>query len=153
MKTDMEAVIKNVAVRNGAAFVKNDAVMQLITVIDTIMDTYTTQLTEHQKTLLVSFSEKIEGGLLRVTNDMNANTKTSVDAVTEYAKGILPQVMTAGATEAVKAAKGELEEMLVGFSITITSFKQMLKVCAIAMMVSAGVVTSAVLIAAMLLMR
>lgn len=153
MKTDLNAIIKNVAVRNGAGFVKNDAVMQLVTVIDTIMENYTTQLTEHQKALLVSFSEKIEEGLLRVTTDMSANTKNSVNAVTEYAKGILPQVMTAGATEAVKAAKGEMDGMLIDFSITINSFKHMLKVCAIAMLVSAGVVTSAVLIAAMLLLR
>lgn len=153
MKTDMEAVIKNVAVRNGAAFVKNDAVMQLITVIDTIMENYTTQLTEHQKTLLMSFSEKIEEGLLRVTNDMNANTKTSVNAVTEYAKGILPQVMTAGATEAVKAAKGELEGMLTDFTTSLIMFKQWLKVCAIVVAMSAGLVSLSVLIAILLLMR
>lgn len=84
---------------------------------------------------------------------MNANTKTSVNAVTEYAKGILPQVMTSGATEAVKAAKGEMEGMLVDMSIIIDSFKHMLKMCGIAMLVSAGVTTSAVLIAVMLLIR
>lgn len=153
MKTDLDTITKNVAVRNGAGLVKSDAVMQLVTVIDTIMENYTTQLTEHQKQLLVSFSEKIEESLLRVTNDMNANTKKSVNAVTEYAKGILPQVMTAGSTEAVKAAKGELAGMLIEFTMIMNSFKHMLKVCSIAMLVGAGVVTSGVLIGVMLLMR
>lgn len=127
--------------------------MQLVTVIDTIMENYTTQLTEHQKALLISFSEKIEEGLLRVTTDTNSNTKTSVNAVTEYAKSILPQVMTAGATEVVKAAKGELSGMIAEFSIMQASLKRMLKVCAIVIMASAGVVTSAVLIAVLLLVR
>lgn len=153
MKTDMDAIIKNVAVRNGAGLKKSDAVMQLVTVMDSIMESHTNQLAEHQKALLVSFSEKLEEALIRVTQDTNSSTKNSVNAVTEYAKGILPQVMTSGATEAVKAAKGELSGMLVDFSILLGSFKHMFKICAIAVMVSAGVATSALLIAAMLLMR
>lgn len=84
---------------------------------------------------------------------MNTNTKTSVNAVTEYAKGILPQIMTAGATEAVKAAKGELSGMIAEFSIMHTSSKQFLKVCTVVIAVSVGAVLSAVLIAVMLLMR
>ncbi len=151
MKTDLNVIIKNVAVRNGAGFVKNDAVMQLVTVIDTIMENYTAQLTEHQKALLLSFSEKIEEGLLRVTTDTSANTKNSVNAVTEYAKGILPQVMTAGSTEAVKAAKGELEGMLRDFTASLDAFKRWIKICVIVVAVSSGVVSLSVLIAALLL--
>lgn len=153
MKTDMDAIIKNVAVRNGAGLKKSDAVMQLVTVMDSIIESHTNQLAEHQKALLVSYAEKMEEALLRVTQDMNNSTKSSVNAVTEYAKGILPQIMTAGATEAVKAAKGELSTMLMEFSILLESFKHAIKVCGIAVMVSAGVATAAVLIAAMLLLR
>lgn len=153
MKTDLDAIIKTVAVRNGAGLKKSDAVMQLVTVMDSILESHTNQIAEQQKALLTSFSEKLEESLLRVTQDTNTSTKSSVNAVTEYAKGILPQIMTAGATEAVKAAKSELSGMLMDFSIIINSFKHMLKVCAIAMLVSAGVVTSAVLIGVMLLLR
>lgn len=153
MKTDQSVIIKNVAVRNGAGLVKSDAVMQLVTVIDTIMENYTTQLTEHQKQLLTSLSEKIEEGLLRVTADTNASTKNSVNAVTEYAKGILPQVMTAGSAEAAKAARGELSGMLMEFTAVLNAFKQRLKVCVIAVTVGAGVVSLSVLAAALVLMR
>ncbi len=153
MKTDLDAIIKKVAVRNGAGFVKTDAVMQLVTVMDAIMENHTAQLADQQNAMLASFREKLEDSLVRVTQDTNSSTRNSVNAVTEYAKGILPQVMTSGATEAVKAAKGELSGMLTEFSILLGGFKHMLKVCSIAMMVSAAVTTSAVLIAAMLLMR
>ncbi len=153
MKTDLDEVIKKVAVRNGGGLKKSDAVMQLVTVMDTIIESHTTQLAEQQKMLLVGFAEKIEEALLRITTDMKGSTEHSVSAVTGYAKGLLPKIMTTGATEAVKAAKEELSGMLVDFSILLGSFKHLLKVCVIVVAISAGVVTSAVLIAAMLWMR
>ncbi len=153
MKTDLDEVIKKVAVRNGGGLKKSDAVMQLVTVMDTIIESHTAQLAEQQKVLLIGFAGKVEEALLRITSDTKESTEHSVNAVTEYAKGILPKVMTTGAAEAVNAAKGELSGMLVDFSILLGSFKHLLKVCVIVVAVSAGITTSAVLIAAMLLMR
>lgn len=137
MKTNLDEVIKTVAVRNGAGLKKSDAVMQLVTVMDVIIENHTTQLAEHQKILLVGFAEKIEESLLSINTDMKDNTKQSVNAVTEYAKDILPKVMTAGATEAVKAAKGELATMLLEFHNTVESFKQGVKIAVIMVVLSA----------------
>ena len=86
MKTDLDAVIRAVAVNNGAGLKKTDAVMQLVTVMDAIIESHTQQLAEQQKALLVGFAEKIEASLLRANTDMKANTEHSVHAVTEYAK-------------------------------------------------------------------
>jgi hypothetical protein len=137
MKTNLDEMIKTVAVRNGAGLKKSDAVMQLVTVMDTIIESHTTQLAEQQKALLVGFAEKIEESLFSINTDMRENTKQSVDAVTEYAKDILPKVMTAGATEAVKAAKGELAAMLLDFHNSVESFKQGIKVSVIMVGLSA----------------
>lgn len=138
MKTDLDEVIKTVAVRNGAGLKKTDAVIQLVTVMDTIIDSHTRELAEQQKALLVGFAEKIEESLLRIDTDMKENTGRSVNAVTEYAKDILPKVMTAGATEAVKAAKGELTAMIYDFHNSVESFKRWTKAGVVAVAVGAG---------------
>ncbi len=139
MKTDLDAVIRAVAVNNGAGLKKTDAVMQLVTVMDAIIESHTQQLAEQQKALLVGFAEKIEASLLRVNTDMKANTEHSVHAVTEYAKDILPKVMTAGATEAVKAAKSELSAMLLDFDCRVVPFRRLIQGGVIVISVSAGV--------------
>ncbi len=64
MKTDLDAVIRAVAVNNGAGLKKTDAVMQLVTVMDAIIESHTQQLAEQQKALLVGFAEKIEASLI-----------------------------------------------------------------------------------------
>lgn len=112
MKTDLDEIIKKVAVRNGAGLRKDDAVIQLVTVIDSIMENHTKQLAEKQQELLTVFAEKTEATLNRINAEMKENSVRSVNAAANYAKDMLPRVLTEGANEAVRVTKGELTSLL-----------------------------------------
>lgn len=124
MSTDLDRVIREAAVKNGVGLRKDDPVMTLVTIMNTIIDDQKVGLSEQQKVLLVHFAEKVEESLSRINVDMKENAERSVNAAATYAKDMLPKVMTAGASEAVKAAKGELASMLHDFHCTVASFKQ-----------------------------
>lgn len=135
--TDLDTIIKKAAVHNGVGLRKDDPVMVLVTIMNTLIDDMKETLPEQQKRLLVNFAEKVEDSLQRLNTDMKGNTERSVNAVTDYAKGILPKVMTSGAAEAVKAAKSELSTMLADFDTTVGAFKRTVLACTAAILLSA----------------
>lgn len=132
MKTDLDEIIKKVAVRNGAGLRKDDAVIQLVTVIDSIMENHTKQLAEKQQELLTSFAEKTETTLNRINADMKEHTERSVNATAKFALDMLPRILTDGTNAAVTVAKGELgmlvtelNESLVGLKKTVAGCGQL----------------------------
>jgi hypothetical protein len=153
MSTDLERYIKKAAIENGIAFRKEDPAMGFVTLLDTLLDDQRLAFSEHQKQLLVNHAEKMESVLLRASQDMRENTDRSVNAVAEYAKGLLPKVLTAGATEAAKAAKSELSGMLLEFNSAAASFQRTARASAAIVLASTVVILLAAAVLAVAALR
>ncbi|MDR1613557.1 MAG: hypothetical protein LBT97_12365 [Planctomycetota bacterium] len=153
MSNDLERYIKKAAIENGIAFRKEDPAMGFVTLLDTLLDDQRNAFSEHQKQLLVNLAEKMEDVLLRISQEQRENTERAVNAVAEYAKGILPKALTAGTNEAVKTAKAELSGLLLEFDSTVVAFKRRVRICTTIITASAAVVLLAAVVMAYAAMR
>lgn len=142
MSTDLDAVIKEVAQKNGIGLRKDDPIMSLVTIMNRIIDDQKEGLTEQQKRLLVNFAEKLEESLQRVSGEVKGTTEKSLNAVVDYAKNLFPKIMASGANEVVQLSKGEMAKVMFGFNCELTSFKSWLRMCLIVMTINSAVVTA-----------